>query len=162
MTSEEEVLLEQYYSYKNMDIKTRDFCINLILNSKELTDSEYNYSLSSSSKYDLVFITLSNENGLIKFDGAISNGIENKIIYGSIAKKRNKYYVDNNVYRMFELVIPGDRDYRVTDEFKIKDGVVVRKSLYDDGRYFETNIELNSDEEMELFYRNKIGKVMKR
>ena len=61
MTNEEEVILEQYFRSQNLDKQNRDFYLNLILNSKELTESEFNYTSTSPSKYDLVFISLNNE-----------------------------------------------------------------------------------------------------
>ena len=58
MTHYEEIILEQYFRSQNLDKEGRDFYLNLFLNSKELTDSIFNFTNSSPSQYDLVFLSL--------------------------------------------------------------------------------------------------------
>ena len=157
MSDEEEVLLEQYYINKGLNKNERDFYINLLLNSKELTESEFNYSSQSSSKYDLVFITLENKGHYVTFYGAISNGEENKIIDGSIIKRGNKFLVINNIYRLFELLSDDEKEYNVVDIFRFKNGQLKRNTKYADERVFDADIELKTQEEMIDYYRSKIN-----
>lgn len=162
MTSDEEVLVEQYFKCKNMDETSRNFFINLILNSKELTDSEFNISVNSNSSYDLVYLTLKNERDYISFSGAISNKEENKVISGAILIEGNNYCIYTDVHRFVETLSDRDKDYHVTDEFIFDGSSVLRKSTYNNQKYYETNITLKTDEEMESYYKNKIGTQMKR
>ncbi len=162
MTHEEEVLLEQYYQYINMDKTSRNFYINLILNSKELTNSEFNLRSDSPSSYDLVILRLNNEGCIVTFECAISNGEENKFINGIISRKRNNYSIYMFVHRLNDLVSTSLKDYHVTDKFVFNNNTVLRKSSYSNQKYFETNIVLKTDEEMESYYRSKIGKQIKK
>jgi hypothetical protein len=162
MTNSEEILIEQYFPYMNMEKEQRDFYINLLLNSKEVTDSEFNLNSYSSPQYDLVFISLKNDGKLIRFDGAISNGEENKLIEGAIIRRGNKYFVFSNLFRLFELVHDDKKEYDVIDEFRFKDGGVLRKTTYSDKRYFESTVTLKSSDELEEYYRKKIGMTKER
>lgn len=162
MTSEEEVLIEQYFPFFNMDEKNRTFYLNLLLNSKDLTDSEYNFKKSSPSNYDLVFMSFKNEGSVVKFDGAISNGEENKLMYGAIIKKGEKFYVFSNVYRLFELIFGDDKEYVVVDEFTFKDDKVFRRSAYNGKKGIKKEIKLKTPEEMTEYYQRKIGKTRNR
>ena len=162
MTNEEEIILEQYFPSINLDKEGRDFYLNLILNSKELTDSKYNFKETSTSSYEIVFMHLKNEGSIVRFDGAITNGEESKLINGAIIEKGNKHYVFSNVYRLFELVTGNDKEYKVTDEFKEKDGRITRRTIYESGEYFEADITLKTPEEMEEYYKGKIGKKLNR
>ena len=38
-TSEEEIILEQYFPYHNMDVEERDYYLNLLLHTKDISDS---------------------------------------------------------------------------------------------------------------------------
>ena len=162
MTNEEEVILEQYFRSQNLDKQNRDFYLNLILNSKELTESEFNYTSTSPSKYDLVFISLNNEGSIVRFDGAVSNGEENKLFYGAILRKGNKYVICADFYRLFDLIFGDDKEYRIVEEFKFKEDSVLRRTTYGDKRYFESDITLKTPEEMEEYYKGKIGVARKR
>ncbi len=161
MTSEEEVLLEQFFSYRNMDKTSRNFYINLILNLKELTDSEFNQK-NSPSTYDLVYLNLNNEGRTIRFEGASSNGIENRSINGYILKEKNGYIIYSDIYRFIDSESDEDKMFHVTDEFIFKDNEVLRKSSYKNGKEFASHIKLRSDEEMESYFKSKIGMQMKR
>src|SRR5574344_1027119 len=104
MTCEDEILLEEYFRYENMCQDDRDLCISLIRNSKEITDSEVLANKHSSSKFDLVSLNLKKVGKMIHFNGAIANDEETKWIDGLISRKANKYYVANNIYRMYEYL----------------------------------------------------------
>ena len=158
MTENEEIQLEQLFSYKNMNKNERDFYINLILNSKELTESEYNYNKNSSPIYDLVFLALENKGNYAVFYGAVSNGEENKVIEGSIVKKGKRFFVINNFYRLFELINEEEdvKEYNVVDEFAFNSKRLKRKTMYGDKKLYETDISLKTKEELEDYYKSKI------
>jgi serine/threonine-protein kinase RIO1 len=162
MSKEEEVLIEQLFPCSNMNKEDRNFYLNLIINSKELTDSIYNYTSASPTKYDLVFLTLQNEGSIVRFNGAISNGEENKMYYGVILNKDDKYYIHSNFYRLFDLVFGSEKEYSSTDQFTFKKNKVERRTIYKNNKSFKAYVNLKSDEEMENYLRSKIGNTRKR
>jgi len=157
MTNEDKILVEQYFPAQNLDENDRNFYLNLLLHSKELTSSDYNFRDSSPSNYDFVFMSLNDEGSIVRFDGAITNGEENKLMYGAILRRGEKYYIFSDVYRLFELVFGDDKEYRVTDEFSFKDGSVTRKSSYGTASSTVSKVTLKTDEEMEEYLQGKIG-----
>ncbi len=158
MTNEESILVEQLFPALNMDEKSRNFFLNLLLNSIELKNSKYVYRDSSPKEFDMVFMHLNDEGSIIRFDGAISNGEENKMVYGTVEIRDGKYFVTSNVYRLFELVFGDDKEYRVYDEYEVKDGKTFRTSSYN-GIWPKTEeITLKSDEEMEEYLLLKVGR----
>ena len=94
MTREEEILVEQLFRSYNMDSEMRNFYLNLLLHSKELTDSDYNLKVTSPSRYDLVFMSLYNEGCMVKFDGAISNN------------SATRFNASSSTSRISSLIVP--------------------------------------------------------
>ena len=156
MTYDQEILLEQYFPYTNMDEQDRTFYLNLLLSSQELSSSDYNLSETSPSRYDIVCMTLNNEGVMVRFNGAISNGEENKLIDGIIFKRRSGYCIFSNVYRLSEKVFE-NKEYRTIDEFSFKDEIVKRKSAYNEMFKKPVVIQLKTPGEMEEFYQSKLG-----
>jgi len=155
----ESILLEQYFPYNHMNINERSFYINLLLNTKDISDSEVCINNKSSCKYDFVFLNLSKiQDKYIKFDGVISNDSENRMINGEIFKYSNKYIVRTNVYRCNDFISEDNKEYSVLDEFVMKDERVFRKTRYDHG-YFESEIELMSEMEVEEYLQDKIQQI---
>ena len=160
MTHYEEIILEQYFRSQNLDKEGRDFYLNLFLNSKELTDSIFNFTKSSPSQYDLVFLSLNNEGSIVKFDGSVTNGEENKLIYGFITRRGNKYIIHADFYRLHELIFGHDKEYSMVESFTFgDDDKVTRRTTYGDKRHFKSEIQLKTDEDMEEYYKGKVGLV---
>ena len=161
MTYEDEILLEQHFGYRNMDKSERNFYINLIMHTKDVSDSEIYITNNDLSSYDLLFLNLSKENGAVRFDGAVSNEYSNKLIYGIIIKKGNKYFVNTNVYICNDIVYDEDerKEYTVSDEFAFKNDRIIRRSRYQDSLYYEAEVEFLSDEEMENYLQDKCDEM---
>ena len=96
MNYEDELIYEMYFRYKNMSKEDGDFYLDVLRHSKEITDSAYGYK----PQYDIVEMSLmSTENG-IRFNGSITNGMENRYITGTMISRLNKTFVDINVERL--------------------------------------------------------------
>ena len=160
MTYEDQILTEQNFPYKNLKYDERSFYLNLILNSKELCDSELSLNDKSSSKYELVCLALDNQGSSVKFDGCIANEDERRMIYGYITRlSLNKYRVHMTVYRLCDIIFEDDdKEYTVDETFKFKDKSVVRCSTYENRPYYETEIDFDEDE-AEKFLQNKANKM---
>jgi hypothetical protein len=64
---------------------------------------------------------------------------------------------------LFELAFDDEKEYSVTDEFRFKDERVMRRTKYERGSdFYESDIILKTDDEMESYLRSKIGPIMKR
>ena len=158
MNYKDEILFEQYFSYKGMTRDQRNFYINLLLHTKEIESSEVYLNNNSSSKYDLQFLNLSEEDYVIKFDGAISNESENRMIFGDIINMGNKLFVRMNIYRCNDLIYGDNKEYSVIDEFVFKNERIIRKSRYDSG-YFEAEVDLFTEMETEEYLENKCNEI---
>ena len=156
MTEEEKVLLEQYFPMTNMGEADRAFYLKLLFASKELTDSDYNYGEDAPSCYDFVVMTLNNQGPLVSFEGSISNGKENKLMYGSILCNKNTFFIYTNIYRLSHEV-PDVREYQVVDEFVFGDEEITRKSNSNGHPEEPLKVTLMSDEELIEYYKEKIG-----
>ena len=60
-TSEEEIILEQYFPYHNMDVEERDYYLNLLLHTKDISDSAVLISEDSKSTFEIVNMVLKKE-----------------------------------------------------------------------------------------------------
>ena len=160
MTYEDEILLEQHFSYKNMSIEERNFFINLIMHSKDVCDSEIFLTNHDTSSYDLLYLNFSNENGVVRFDGATCNEHTNKLIYGTIDRIGNKYSVKTNVYVCNDFIYDDDRkEYTVNDVFVFKNDKIIRRSCYQDGVIYEAEVEFLNDNEMEDYLQDKCNEM---
>lgn len=158
MTEEEKILLEQYFPATNMSDADRAFFLKLLFASKELTESDYNEGEKAPSCYDFVAMALDNIGPMINFDGYISNGVENKLMYGSIMPNKNRYLIISNLFRISPEV-KGIKAYTVTDEFVFEDDDIVRNSNCNARPVEPVRITLMTDEELIAYYREKIGPI---
>lgn len=146
---EEEMLLRDVISCDNMDIKTRDICVNLLLNTKEMSDSEYILPDKTSEKYKIYGLNLISDGYKILFNGIVFNLNENRFIDGEIYRKQNKYYVSMNIARLNLCIEEDNKDFSTCDIFNVKEDHILRKTGYaQTGTYFE--------EELPLFDDNKL------
>ena len=155
----DEILLEQYFTYINMSEENRNNFINILLHTKDIYDSEKNLEGAKYSNFDLLTLHLMNREGIVKFNGAVYNDYENRIIDGIIYSKSNKIYVNTTIYRLNDFV--SDKEYNVNDTFVFKDGRVIRRSVYDDGKYFEDEILLMNNQEVQEYLENKVDNMKK-
>ena len=160
MSNTDEILMEQYFRYINMNRNKRNFFLNLIMITKDICDSDVMTNSHDISSYDILFLNFINNNGVIVFDGGATNGYTNKLIHGSIVQRANKFCVSTNVYICNDFILDYDKkEYHVTDEFVFKDNKVVRRSRYDDGVYSESEVSLLSNEEMENYLQTKCNEM---
>ena len=158
MNYEDEILLEQYFTSKKLNRDQRNFCINILLHTKDVSSSEVLLNSKSSCKYDLLFLNLSKEEGYVKFDGAVDNNDENRMIYGQIVTRGNKVFVQTNIYRCSDIVLDENKEYVVIDEFVFKDDRVIRKSRYDNS-YCEDEVELYTEMQIEEYLEDKCNQI---
>lgn len=162
MTDNEEVLLQQFFSSRGIDKSKRDFYINLILSSKELQDSEFGCSGESIRQYDIVMLSLVREGKRVSLNGAISNGVENKWIQGSISGTERKQLLSASIDRLSDMVPDSEKIYEYFETFEFGEEGVTRTTVYGDGREFKSKIDMKTQEELEEYYRGKIGTILKR
>ncbi len=160
MECDDEILLEQYFPYRNMTIDERNLCINLLLNTKDISDSEIYIRDYASPVYDILFMNLNkNEMGAVRFDGATYSDYENRLVSGYIVRSGNKYLIKTDVYRFNDVLQEEEKEYSVTDEFVFKNGKVYRRSRYSEGcDYFESEVRLLNDLELDEYLESKIRK----
>ena len=159
MNYKDEKIFEQYFSHKNMNRKARNFYINLLLHTKDISDSEVLLNSNATGKYDFAFLNLTrDEEDVIKFNGGIYNTFENRSIEGYIVTLGNKCFVETHIYRFNDTLSDDNREYSVRDEFVFKDYRVFRKSTYNTG-YFEGEVLLFEEMELEEYLENKCDEI---
>ena len=154
MTVEDEILLEQYFPYKNLTLKERTYCINLLLNSKELNESEVGVGEHYNPRFDLVFLSLDRKNDIILFDGAIANNEENRMMYGEILKRGSKIVMMNTIYRLSDMY-DENKEFTIIEGYSFKDGHITRSTLYEDKAYFESELDPDTFNKAESFLDEK-------
>lgn len=155
-TNDEEIILEQYFPYHNMGLEERDYYLNLLLYTKDISDSDILVREESVSSFEIVTMTLNKIQNTITFNGAISNGEENKWVDGIINRYGNIYGVCSNVHRLSDFIDEDEKDYKVTDKFILKNDKLYRKSNYMAGRYFEAEFDAFSLDAVENLKRTKL------
>ena len=161
MTREDRILYEIYFGYKGLSEEEGDYYIDIIRHTKEVTDSEVNVGNPSTTAYDLVVMNLKKlETGEVGFNGAISNGTENKCLEGVIKKIGDRVYVTSSLVSLHPS-IEERNPYDVTYYFTFKGSQVLRKTSYPDGRYFETIMEPFDKDDLEAFIQSKADHMKK-
>ena len=160
-----QILSEQLYPYSNLTLEERNFYLNLLLHTKEISDSQNNVSDNSKTNYDIEYLNLScflknknKENALIDFEGTITNRDENRIIRGTIFKHKHKYTVNTSFYRTSGYIDEDECDFKVIDEFDLTKGKVTRQAIYRD-KVFEDIISLAPRSEVEEYIIKKVRKL---
>lgn len=160
MTNEDRILYELRFGYQGLSDEEGDFYIDLIRHIKEVNDSEVNIDGSQTSIFDLVTMSLKKlENGEVSFNGAIANDFENKWIDGVIKRIGNKAYVSSNITQLHESILD-KKPYVVLDYFNFSGSKsVIRKTTYDDGRYFEAVLKPFSVEDRDAYLQDKVDNM---
>lgn len=158
MTNEDRVLFELRFSYQGLSDEEGDYYIDILRHTKEVMDSEVNIKGSDCTTYDLVTVSLKKlDTGEVSFNGAITNDIENKWIDGVIKTIGNKVYVDSNITQLHESVEVKE-PYSVVDYFNFKrSDVVIRKTTYGNGKYFEATLEPFDRTKLDEYLQNKVN-----
>ncbi len=93
--------------------------------------------------FDIVMMALQKApNGVILFNGAISNLNENKWVDGIIKQTSpESYNIITNVYRFYEHLRDSERMYRVFDNITLKEDKTIRETSYSDLIKFEKYVE---------------------
>ena len=160
MNSENEQLINQTYSYENMEEIDRNFYLNLILQSKDVSDSDINTN-DYCNKYDILWIKMCRDKSTVRFDGVIFNKSERKMINGTINNRGNTYYLVTNVYRCSDYVFGEDKEYVTYDNFRFEDDRVVRMSRYENTLFTEKEIEYNDPVEIDNYLENMVMSLKK-
>lgn len=155
----DEVVLEQYFQYHNMSVEERNLYINLIRHCKDIMDSEKLLPGKTKVQYDLVVLILKKtSDGVVTFNGAVTNDDENRWIDGAILNKGNKYAIATSVYRLSDRLDEDEKEYTVSDQFRFKDGKIQRRSMYSDSKaYYEAEFDGFDPQELENYFRSKIA-----
>lgn len=159
LSDDEEILLEQHITYNHMSKDERDFCMNLIINTKDISDSEVVFNNNSNSHFDIINMNIVKKGYDVLFNGNIANNNEFRCIDGRIIRIGNKYCVKTNVYRLHEMLEEDEKDYSTEDIFEIKDDHIIRKSGYYPAiGYYEDELPLFDDNDLIECYSNMINK----
>lgn len=151
MDINDKLLYEIYFRYENLRAEEGDFYLDVIRHSKEVLSSEYGFR----PNYDIVEMLIGNDENGIRFNGSISNGLENRFISGTICSILNKTYVNMNVERLLGEI--SNREYSVVEVFKFNRDNVVRATCYSDGRYYEEILSPFEKEKMEEYKLSKVN-----
>ena len=112
MDINDKLLYEIYFRYENLSAEEGDFYLDVIRHSKEVLSSEYGFR----PNYDIVEMLIGNDENGIRFNGSISNGLENRFISGNICNRLNKTYLSMDVERLLGEI--PNREYSVVEVFK--------------------------------------------
>ena len=158
--NEDEILLEQYFQSNNMSKDARNLCLYFIDKSKEL-DGSIN-TANVGRKYDIVNMNLSRCDKTITFSGFISNGEENKYLDGKINKVNDGYYLNCNVYRLYEYLDDDERDYTYSEVFESKSDKLFRCTFYNDGRVFREKLDAFDIADVDFYIDEKVRLIRKK
>ena len=146
MNSEVDVFLdEQKFPCFDMTKEERNIYLNIISYCKDICDTEN--KVENYSKCEIHQIVLRKNGNAIMFNGLLSLGkdekIETRCIRGELYSDKDMILVYMNVERQGNVE---PKEYSVTDEFKIENDILKRKTRYN---YIENDIiEDIKDEKM--------------
>lgn len=136
-----EILKEQNFPSINMSYEERDLILELIVNCKDIRDSE----LGNTKKGELVQLTMRRENNIVKIDGMLHYKEENRTLEGYVFYDNDNVIFDMHIIRL--LVNDLKKEYSTLDVFTPLDlGYKVTSSY-------------NFDSKQYIEYINKKGKV---
>ena len=131
MNKKLEILLdEQKFPCFDMTKEERDLYLNIIHHCKDICDTENKVGIYSKCKIHQM--VLRRNGGAVMFNGIVSVGkddnSENRTIQGELYVDENMILVYMNVERYNDIE---QRVYSVSDEFKLENDVLKRKTRYD-------------------------------
>ena len=128
MTEEryKQLLDEQYFPYIGMSLEDRNFYLEILKNCKDISDSENKVNGIGQGK--LIEMALKKNLIGITASGSITMGSEYRCIEAEIYVRNKAIFVDMIVTRLG--VDDEHKIYKVSDEFRVKDDKLIRKSRY--------------------------------
>ncbi len=146
-----EVLFERYFKGINITADTRNYCYMLLSNIREVENSRF-VDKNQSNEFELGTMTFK-RSGRYKFlfDGAITNGIEGKMVDGVITIEDRDIIIETNYYRLNEFLEDDEKFYSTTDAFVQQGDRTIRITTYSDGMKFTEEVDLLSGEEVDEF-----------
>lgn len=131
MNEKLEVLLdEQKFPYFDMSKEERNYYLNIIRNCKDICDTEN--KVGDFGKCEIHQIVLRKNGNAVTFNGILSLGeeqnIETRCIRGELYADKDMILVYMSVERLGNVE---PKEYSVTDEFKLENDVLKRKTRYD-------------------------------
>ena len=164
MTHEDEIIFEQRFPYINLKTEERNYIINLLKHTKDVSDSEIEINENCEHQFDLFSLRLKKAEGRVEFEAIVCNSSENRILNGIINRKLNKYNVIYSVYRCSDAISDEEKEYIVREEFIVRNNTVKRTCEYIntglvDQVIFEDEIELFTEEETENYIQDKTNKL---
>ena len=121
---EEKLEMEMKFPCINMSTEERDFCLRILNNCKEITDSEK--KVNGVGKGTILHAHFRKDGNVIKANGPFYVDTENRWLSAEIYITEKDITVD-----MLVEVILTREQYRVVDVFTIKKGELNRESTYD-------------------------------
>lgn len=129
-----EILKEQYFPHLFLSVEERDYILNLIINCKDIFDSETGLS----RKGTLVQLSMKKENDLIKYNGLLAYETENRCISGYALERKNKIYLNNHIERLCvndinkeydtcDIFIKSEEGYNIESTYSFNNKIYRRK-----------------------------------
>lgn len=158
MTTEDKMILEQYIQYEGISEEKADKCLDILRHSQDIMDSSKTVSDKGPSSFDIVVMSFkaTDNDDVVTFNGAISNGNENKWLDGRIEAIANKALVVANVRRLHPSLSEKDKDYKFFELYSFKDKEVHCEASYSTGECFERIMEPFIPEELESYKQSKV------
>lgn len=133
LTPSEMLVFEKYFNGDEcIPLEKLYFYFQMLRQTKDFYDSKHTVSEEDSTKFEMVFMTLHQVGENITFNGAVSNGIENRCVDGVIKQKGKRYYVLTHVYRLNQSIPENIKEYYVYDTFKKIKDKLYQETIYDE------------------------------
>ena len=120
------ILDEQKFPYENMTLDERNFCLKVIRNCKDISNSDH--KVNGIGNCEILELEFKKENSYIRANGILTISNENRLIDAEIFIEKEHVVVDMLITR---LEVKNEiNKYRVLDEFTQEKDSVKRKSYY--------------------------------
>lgn len=130
MDNKEKILKEHYFPHLFMSSYERDFCLKILSNCKDISDSDH--KIGNIGKCDIVEMRFKKENDIVRANGSLVIGNEDiqeyRTIDSEIFINEDNIIVDMLVTRL--MTEDEHKQYRVLDQFKLENNVLKRRSIY--------------------------------
>lgn len=139
-----EILKEQYFPHLFLSVEERDFILDLIVNCKDISDSETGFS----RKGNLVQLSMKKEDDLIEYNGLLSYKTENRCISGYVIMNKKKIYLYNHIERL--CVKDKNKEYDTCDIFiKSNEGYNIESTYSFNNKIYRRKI--NEEKKVKLW-----------
>ena len=137
LTPQESYVFHYYVSCEcDISAEEKRFYIQMLRQTQDFMDTKQTEFLVGTTSFKIILMHFKHDDdGNILFNGAISNGNENRCVDGVIKQKGKRYYVLNHVYRMGIEVPEWIKDYCTYDTFK-----TIQDRWYQES-YYENSLE---------------------